>query len=68
MTGVIDKNRFGNYVIHVLGYPRVQYIGYSKREAIQKYRLDYGITGRHINFCDMCDRSYYLENGEYVKC
>lgn len=56
MTGIIDRNRFGNIVIHVLGFPRFQYIGYSKREAIRKYRLQFNLVGRRINFCDMTER------------
>lgn len=69
LSGIIDRNRFGYLVVHVNGYPRIQYIGYTKRESIQKYRLDHGLIGKHINFLDMSERSYFCNGkGEYVKC
>lgn len=64
LSGIIDRNRFGYLVVHVNGYPRIQYIGYTKRESIQKYRLDHGLIGKHINFCDMCERSYFATGKE----
>lgn len=68
MTGIIDRNCFGNYVIHVDGYPRIQYIGYTKRESVQKYRRDHNLAGRHIEFLDMSERSYYNDNGIIRRC
>ena len=49
LTGFIWYDR-GWYKIQVKGYPRVNYLWYSKREAIQKYRLDHGLRGKHIQF------------------
>lgn len=69
LSGIIDRDRYGNYVIRVDGYPRMRFIGYNKREAVSKYRIDHLLYRKRINFCDMCGRSYYRnEKGEYVKC
>ena len=67
LSGIIDKNKYGNYVIHVIGYPSIQYIGYTKRECIRKYRRDHFLDGRKIDFLDMSKRSCYMENGVIVK-
>ena len=66
LNGLIDRNCRGYYTIHVNGYPRMLYIGYSKREAIAKYRRDHHLVGRKIDFLDMSKRSVYMENGVLV--
>lgn len=40
----------GGYWFHYGKWPC--YIGYTKRDAIAKFRADYGLTGKHIKFID----------------
>ena len=68
LYGMIDKDRYGNYIVRVDGFPKCKFIYYTKREAIKQYRDWHKLQRKRINFLDMCARSYYLENGEYVKC
>lgn len=41
----------GGYVFHVGNWPR--YIGYNKRDAIRKFRDQYGLKRKRINFVDI---------------
>lgn len=69
LSGIIDKDRYGNYIIRVDGYPRMRFIGYNKREAVSKYRLDHLLYRKRISFLDMSERSCFLSGkGGYVKC
>ena len=48
----IRRNSFGAYVISSrYGYSRT-YIGYSKREAIQRYRREFGLRYKHLEICE----------------
>lgn len=40
----------GWYVVKVEGFPRRQYLYYSRREAISRYRAKFNLTGKHIRF------------------
>ena len=68
LSGLIDKDRYGNYIIHVNGYPRCKFVYYTKREAVRQYREWHKLEHRRIEFLDMCARSYYMENGVVSKC
>ena len=68
LSGIIDKNRYGNYVIRVDGHPAVQFVYYTKREAVRRYREMHNLCNRKIDFLDMSNRSYYMENGVVSKC
>ena len=66
LTGIVDKNRYGAYVIRVYGYPEVAYYYYTKRDALRKYRRNHNLVGRKIDWLDMCKRSITIENGVIV--
>lgn len=54
MYGFIHKgNAQVAFYIRVDGYPEIGYLDYSLRDAIHKYRNEYGLRYKHIDFIDM---------------
>lgn len=53
LYGMIEKDRCGNYIIRVDGYPRCTFIYYSKREAIKTYREWHNLVRKPIKFIDI---------------
>ena len=47
LYGFMYQNN-GWLVIKVDGYPRRNFLGYSKREALAKYRAEYGLKHKKI--------------------
>lgn len=53
MYGYIHKgNTQVNFYLRVDGFPEVGFFDYSLRDAVKKYRRDYGLIGKHITFID----------------
>lgn len=42
----------GWWLIRVLGYPTRRYLYYTKREAVKKYRQEFGLVGKHMVQCE----------------
>lgn len=40
----------GWYVVQVEGFPHRQYLYYTRREAISRYRAEFNLKGKHIRF------------------
>ena len=54
MYGFIHKgNTTVSFYIRVDGYPEIGFGGYSLKDALRKYRRDYGLRYKHITFLDM---------------
>ena len=41
------------FYIQVEGYPTMGYLYYTTREAITKYRREYGLEHKHLNIIDL---------------
>lgn len=52
LYGVITRDEYNNVILKVQGYPRMIYIFYSLREAIRRYRQEYNLQRRHIEWSD----------------
>lgn len=52
---VIRRTRYGWEISDDISGNKCHYIGYSKRSAIRKHRVDNGVVGKHFTLIDMGD-------------
>lgn len=53
LYGMIEKNKYGNYLIRVDGYPKCMFIYYTKRKTVRTYRQWHNLIRKPIRFIDV---------------
>ena len=48
MLNMYIRRSCGYLLIRVDGFPKRRYLYYTKREAVRRYRQEFGLVGKHM--------------------